>query len=158
MKSNKCSYKKINLKNRLIKRPCKYSYESNILAIKRHLLNSDIWKFGFGQNFSPDKIFRRPKFSSDKIFVTNVKFRHFCPTLFCPIRHYLVFFYITTHTCDNIIACFQLNSIIIVGLLKLYSEKLKREKLSRILRFSPFLRMFSVSREILCFFQFAKVY
>ena len=25
---------------------------------------------------------------SDKIFVTSRKFRHFCPTLFCPMRYY----------------------------------------------------------------------
>ena len=51
-------------------------------------MNSDnIRKFGFGQNYSPDKIFRLSKFSSDKIFVTSEKFRPFCPTLFCPIRY-----------------------------------------------------------------------
>ena len=52
-----------------------------------------IWKFLFGQKFSLDKIFRRDKilvgqhFSSVKILVTSRKFRHFCPTKFCPIRY-----------------------------------------------------------------------
>ena len=96
MKSNKCSYKRINLKDRLIKHPCKYSYESSIPAIKRHLFNSDIIKIRFwtkffaGQNISSAKIFVGQNYSLDKIFVTNEKFRHFCPTLFCPIRYIVI--------------------------------------------------------------------
>ena len=31
--------------------------------------------------------FRRTKFSTDKIFDTKLKFRHFCPTNFCRIRY-----------------------------------------------------------------------
>ena len=34
-----------------------------------------------------DKIFVGTNFSSDKIFVTSKKFRHFCPTKFSPIRY-----------------------------------------------------------------------
>ena len=33
-----------------------------------------------------DKIFDGQNVSSDKIFDTKLKFRHFCPTNFCPIR------------------------------------------------------------------------
>ena len=43
--------------------------------------------FFVGQKDSSDKIFLGKKYSSDKIFVTFEKFRHFCPTLFCPIRY-----------------------------------------------------------------------
>ena len=32
-------------------------------------------------------MFVGPNFSSDKIFVTSKKFRHFCPTKFSPIRY-----------------------------------------------------------------------
>ena len=35
-----------------------------------------------------DKIFDGQNFSSDKIFDTKPKFRHFCPTNFCPIRYF----------------------------------------------------------------------
>ena len=34
-----------------------------------------------------DKIFDGQNVSSDKIFDTKLKFRHFCPTNFCPIRY-----------------------------------------------------------------------
>ena len=35
-----------------------------------------------------DKIFDGQNVSSDKIFDTKLKFRHFCPTNFCPIRYF----------------------------------------------------------------------
>ena len=39
-----------------------------------------------------DKIFDGQNVSSDKIFDTKLKFRHFCPTNFCPIRYLKGFF------------------------------------------------------------------
>ena len=37
-----------------------------------------------------DKIFDRQNVLSDKIFDAKVKFRHFCPTDFCPIRYDII--------------------------------------------------------------------
>ena len=69
MNFNKFSYKGTIWKDRLTQ----YS------SYWETFVNSDnIRKFGFGQNYSPDKIFRRSKFSLDKIFVISEKFRHFC--------------------------------------------------------------------------------
>ena len=46
-----------------------------------------VWtKIFVGQNISSDLFFVGLNFSSDIIFVTSKKFRHFCPTFFCPIR------------------------------------------------------------------------
>ena len=71
----------IDLSNVLIS----YFYESNILAIKRHLLSSDYLKIWFciklfaGQNIPSAKIFVGQNYSKIKF---NENFRHFCPTLF----------------------------------------------------------------------------
>ena len=76
------------------------------------LAKLDLWQLG-GGNFAPhrentgtkksgwnkvktiktsqnilflDKVFVVQNFSLDRIFDTSEKFRHFCPTFFCPIR------------------------------------------------------------------------
>ena len=40
-----------------------------------------------GQNISTDKNFDGQNISTDKNFDTKPKFRHLCPSKFCPIRY-----------------------------------------------------------------------
>ena len=47
-------------------------------------ISSDL--FFVGQNISSDLFFVGLNFSLVIIFITSKKFRHFCPTCFCPIR------------------------------------------------------------------------
>ena len=65
--------------NNLQKLLNKTSYKSVRLIIK---VNTLLYKK------MSDKIFVGHNSSSDKIFVTSEKFRHFCPTSFCPIRYH----------------------------------------------------------------------
>ena len=60
------------------------------------LFNDELARIKLKYKFS--KKTKMTKFSSDKIVVTFEKFRHFSPTLFCPIRYTATVLYIFLHS------------------------------------------------------------
>ena len=83
-------------------RRTKFSSPQEILS----LLSNKIFLFihfyaelaNFKVKYKLSKKTKMTKFSSDKIVVTFEKFRHFSPTLFCPIRYTATVLYIFLHS------------------------------------------------------------